>query len=223
MTVSVRFVACASLVLAIAVPAVALSAFVAAPSHAQTATNLKCKGCVGKKDLGKKSVRKKAIDRNAVARKHIRANAVNSGKIANGTVAPSDLAATAKPSGGNYSGGDQDALLTSTAQTVRSVTVTAPADGLVVVNASGYVAASTTAVATIVRCSLTTGTGLDFNNLIFIKIDASVLEESDAFAATRGFPVSAGATTFNLVCDEFAGNAGLYDSQMTAIYVPQTY
>jgi hypothetical protein len=188
------------------------TAFAAGPTYAETATNLKCKGCVGKKELGKKAVRSK----------NIKPNAIRSDKIANGSVAPEDLAVTAKPSGGNYSGGNQNMSLTVAPTIVRSVTVNAPANGLVIVNASGYVYTDD-AVTTIARCSLTTGTELEADYFIFMKMEGNVSEESDAFGATRGFPVTAGPTTFNLVCDEFSGDGVIADTQMTAIYVPQTY
>jgi hypothetical protein len=41
------------------------------------------------------------------------------------------------------------------------------------------------------------------------------------FSPTRGFNVSAGNTTFNLVCQELLGIVGVSNPFMTAIYSPQ--
>ena len=63
---------------------------VSGDASAQKAKDLKCKGCVGSKDIGK----------NAVREKHIKNNAVTSSKIKNGTIKAEDLAAGVLGSGG---------------------------------------------------------------------------------------------------------------------------
>lgn len=63
---------------------------VSGDASAQKAKDLKCKGCVGSKDIGK----------NAVREKHIKNNAVTSSKIKNGTIKAEDIAAGVLGSGG---------------------------------------------------------------------------------------------------------------------------
>ena len=179
---------------------------------AEVAKDVKCRGCVGARDLGKKSVKKK----------HIRPNAITSSAIADGAVGPDDLADTAKPGGGNFSGDDQDIALTATDTIVRSVTIVAPAAGIAIVNASGYGYANTIADA-LARCSITTGNSLDSNAFIYMRMDGTVMNSSDAFGATRGFDVAAGSNTYNLVCDGTTGAPHIADTNMTAIFLPQTY
>ena len=51
---------------------------------------------------------------------------------------PSKLAKSAKPAGADFVGGDQSIFLTAENTVVREVTITAPAAGVVIVNASGF-------------------------------------------------------------------------------------
>ncbi len=188
--------------------AVSLAGAFAAPAGAQTATNLKCKGCVGKKDLGKKAVRKK----------HLKNNAVTGKKIKNGTVGAADLAAAAKPTGADSAFGDQ-AIAIPTDTTVRSVTITAPTAGLVLAMASGTysIAASTGAT-----CSITLGQTLDTTH--GVTGSTSTLE-SVSFAANRLFEVPAGDSTINLVCARTFGSDGaaVVNSVLTAAFIPNRY
>ena len=71
------------------------------------------------------------------------------------------------------------------------------------------------------RCSLTTGSAVDFDFLQYVNIPAAAVAESDVMAGTRAFPVTKGNLfTVNLVCDEFAGDMTLSDSSITAIFAP---
>ena len=183
---------------------------VATPAAAETATNLKCKGCVGKKDLGKQAVRGKHIKENAVASTH----------ILDGGVAPADLAATAKPAGGDGTAGDQSIALTSTAQVVRSVVVAAPVAGFAVVTATG----STVAVGSgLAACSLSLDTAVDPAHQIVAGHTGAALNSYIPFALTRLFPVPQGNTTVRLVCRESSGTSVVEDSAMSAIFVPNRY
>ena len=59
---------------------------------AQTATDLKCKGCVGKKDIGKNAVKEKNIKKNAVTSAKIKDGTVESSDIKDGTIQAEDIA-----------------------------------------------------------------------------------------------------------------------------------
>jgi hypothetical protein len=188
--------------------AVSMAGACAAPAGAETATNLKCKGCVGKKDLGKKAVRQK----------HIKNNAVTGKKIKNGTIGPADLAAAAKPTGADSAFGDQ-AVAIPTDTTVRSVTITAPTAGLVLAVASGTysIAASTGAT-----CSITLGQTLDTTHGV---AGTTSTIASVSFAANRLLEVPAGDATINLVCARTFGSGGaaVVNSVLTAAFIPNRY
>lgn len=122
--------------------------------------------------------------------------------------------------GADYVSGDQNLSLTALDQTVRTVAVTAPKAGHVVVNASGYFDHGTGDVFT-PRCTITTGTAVDFAHLIIARLDATT--RFMPFAGTRGFPVGAGTTNFRLVCNTFSGTGTVADTSLTAIFVPNRY
>jgi hypothetical protein len=135
------------------------------------------------------------------------------------TKAELDAAVAAIQSVAAYAGGDQQVALTTADQVVRSVSITAPAAGTVIVNSSGYVwLASGTSV--IARCSLTTGTTVDGTAMQYVEIQGNP-NASDVVSGTRGYDVAAGDNlTVNLVCDEFSGQANVSDTWISAIFVP---
>ena len=153
----------------------------------------------------------------AVGAAQLAANAVTGANVVNGSLTSADLADGPRA---GFSSGDQAVTLTSTDSIVRSVTITAPVGGKVLVNASGYVWASA-AAAFIARCSITTGATVESSHFIYINNTSAVVAASDAFGAARGFNVSAGAFTVNLVCDVFSGNAIVSDTGLTALFVAQ--
>jgi hypothetical protein len=125
--------------------------------------------------------------------------------------------------GGDFSGGNQSTTLTATDVTVRSVTLVAPSSGKVIVNASGYFDFDDTTGNDVGRCSITTGTSVDFNYLIIAGEQTGNSVSYMPFAGTRGFNVSSGSYTFRLVCDEFDGNVKAEDTNITAVFVPTEY
>jgi hypothetical protein len=136
------------------------------------------------------------------------------------TEAEVDAAIAAAKSVSAYTGGEQSMGLSTTDAVVRSVSITAPVDGKVIVNSSGYITlASGTDV--IARCSLTTGTILDNVAFQYVNLQTEDPSESDVISGTRGFDVTAGQVlTVNLVCDEFTGQANVSDTWITAIFTP---
>jgi hypothetical protein len=112
--------------------------------------------------------------------------------------------------------GNQQVDLSGAEAVVRSVSLTAPAAGTVVVTSSAYAFTGTSAS---VRCSLTTGNAIDFGHLQYAIMPTAASTES--LAGTRAFPVTKGSVlTVNLVCDLAAGAANLQDSSLAAIFAP---
>lgn len=148
-----------------------------------------------------------------ISRRDIKRNAINSARLAN----------NAKPAGADFAGGDQLVALGEVDVVIRAVTITAPAAGVVIVNASGHFQSN--GVSGTARCSITTANAipkLDFTALILASVGPGD-DNFESIAGTRGFEVAAGLNAFNLVCDEFAGNVSVIDTQLTAMYVPRRY
>ena len=144
-------------------------------------------------------------------------NSVNSSTIVDGTIRAADLADGPRAA---FAGGNQLSInLTAVDTIVRSVTITVPAAGRVIVNASGYFEFANSATSDGGRCEITEGTTITFNQLILTSEIAVDSMDFAAFAGTRGFDVAAGSRTFNLVCDASAGTAAVADTNMTAIFV----
>lgn len=113
------------------------------------------------------------------------------------------------------SGGEQSLSLTPAAQVVRSVSLMPPANGKVIVSASGAIEPS---AAGIFRCSITTGSAIDYNSLQVLN---GVSGDYLSLGATRGYNVTKGSLfTVNYVCDEWSGEATLRDGNLTAIFAP---
>ena len=126
--------------------------------------------------------------------------------------------------GADYAGGQQDIALVAGNQTVRSVTISAPAaGGRVIVNASGYFDFADAVGVDVGRCSITTGLAVDFSYLIIAGERTGTSTRWVPFAGTRGFNVGAGNTTFRLVCNEFDGAVNVADTNLTATWVPRSY
>jgi hypothetical protein len=118
-----------------------------------------------------------------------------------------------------FAGGDQALDLTATDMVVRKVSIDTPTSGTVLVTSSGYVSTNGT-TPFVARCSLTTGDELDFDALQWTNTSGGTLH-SEVIGGTRGFTVSRAATlTANLVCDEVSGDSWIYDTALTAIFVP---
>lgn len=144
-------------------------------------------------------------------------NAVTGANIVNGSITSVDILDGPRAA---FAGGNQlDIALTAVDTVVRSVTLVAPAQGRVIVNASGYFHFTNNATSDGGRCEITTATVISFNQLILTSEVAVDSLDFAAFAGTRGFDVTAGSHTFNLVCDASAGTAAVADTNMTALFV----
>lgn len=158
----------------------------------------------------------------AVGAAQLAANAVTGASVVDGSLTNADL--LDGPRAAFADGGQTAAVVLSGAdQIIRSVTITAPAAGRVVVNASAEWRATSTTTLDLGRCSITSGITLDTQHLHRLGEEngtsvGTILASS--FSATRGFAVAAGAFTVNLVCDSFSGSAEVRVSSMTAMYFP---
>ena len=126
--------------------------------------------------------------------------------------------------GVEFAGGDQFLTLTSADMVVRTVALTAPSAGYVMVDVSGSFFFGNSSTTDYVHCSITTG-----NSVLLTNDFGSQEHTADAmrrvpFAATRGFSVGAGTTTFKLICSEGAtSQANVVDSNMKAVFYPSRY
>lgn len=114
-----------------------------------------------------------------------------------------------------YDSNDTEVALSTTVETLESVSLTAPATGKVIVNSSTTVQA--TGGGSIIGCTITTGatTEVPENKLVFVSGAAP-----ETVASTRGFDVTNGqAFTANLVCASTGGGKHL-NTSMTAIFTP---
>jgi len=137
------------------------------------------------------------------------------------------LSAATFPTTGRYplavhAGGEQVEGVGTAALVVRSVSLTAPVAGTVIVNSTATAQEPTAGDQ--VGCSIITGPFLDG---AFLQLWESPGADGDfaQLAGTRGFDVTAGQTlTVNLVCRHFgtSGTSIIRDSALTAIFVADT-
>jgi hypothetical protein len=175
---------------------------------AQTATNLKCKGCVGKKDLGKKAVKSK----------HIRKNQITGAHIKDGRVAAQDLGDDAKPAGIDSVETAGGFGLSGPAEIIDSVVVSAPGPGTIL--ATGGLTASLDPSSGF-YCEVTTGSVTGTQSA---KASVAGSSQTLPISNTRAIPVAAaGNVTVNFVCDLFAGSVNVSAINLTALFVPGSY
>lgn len=205
--------------------ACATTVFAAQPAAAQLATNVICNGCVHSPDIADGNVRNQDLANSAVNSAKVQNNSLTGADVQNNSLTGADIGFNSVPStdltneaGVDSAGGNQMVALAIDDTVVRSVTITAPSAGQVIVNASGYFSFHPTGTG---RCSITTGQFIDFLALIASRSSGEF--ELDSWGATRAFNQAAGTTTYNLVCDEFTGDVRVSDTQLNAIFVPTVY
>jgi hypothetical protein len=192
--------------------AFACTAFVALPAgeaSAQTATNLKCKGCVGKKDLGKKVVRSKNIKPGAVGNEAIADGAIDAAKLADG----------AKPAGAAETIDEGGSILIDGETVTVSVAITAPADGVALVTGGGFFR-FTDAGAAAVGCQVTAGTLFDDDQATGSTGDSADENQLSAVSQSRVLVAAKGINTYNFVCATEGIGVNLENPTITALFVP---
>jgi hypothetical protein len=179
-------------------------------------------GSVNTVDLAPAAVGSAQIGNNSILAEDIQAGAIGSPEVLNDSLRAIDML---DESGADFSGGDQSLSITGVDNIVRSVSITAPAAGKVIVSASGTFWLFNVSTAESGSCSITTGSTVDASHEF--RVSEPVLNEhamsTIPFSSIRGFSVNAGTTTFNLVCSEEQGELTVLDSEMTAIFVSTTY
>lgn len=152
----------------------------------------------------------------AVTNTQLATNAVTGANVVDGSLTTADLLGSPRA---GFASGDQSVTLAGADSVVRSVSLSIPTAGTVIVNAAGYFALNSAAFDG-GRCSITTGITVDFTHLIIGADEGAVTFTGFLpFGGTRGFAVAAGAFTVNLICDLAVGAVDIRDSSLTAIYV----
>lgn len=136
-----------------------------------------------------------------------------------------DLSAATFPTSGRYplaayAQGPQ--AVDVTAETVvRSVSLTAPVAGTVIVNSTAFAQEENAGES--VTCGITTGASIDLGFIQSWESGGAGEGGIGQLAGTRGFDVTAGQTvTVNLICVAPAGPSTIGDSALTAIFVANT-
>ena len=175
---------------------------VASPSEAsaQTATKLRCKGCVGARQLGKKAVKSK----------HISPGAITSLHIQDGTIAPNDLAATAKPTAVAASELRTEfgiALAVGADTKVLEVTIHVPGPGAV--TAMYSVDGHAVTVPSRIACTVDVP-GTSLTNSFYNVFSFATVGQYATLNGVRAFPVATeGDVTLDLICREVASDVSL--------------
>ena len=126
------------------------------------------------------------------------------------------------PVGVEYASSTASTALTATDVTVESIAVTVPKTSYCAINASGYFGFAGTGKDG-ARCSITTGTTVDFDALIIASDNVNDGDAYHHFAATKGYTQAAGVTTYNLVCENWLGTTRVARPHMTAVCSDRRY
>ena len=135
----------------------------------------------------------------------------------------SDLEAAVAPlvnSVAAFASGSQSETLAAADTIYRTVSLMPPADGVVIVNSSAHFTRSGAGDLT-VRCSIGTGSAVDFTHLQITDVPDTDGGDFETLGGTRAFDVSEGVLlTVNLVCDLGVGTGSISDSSLTAVFAP---
>ena len=188
-------------------------------------------GCVNSRDVRTNSLTGADVRDNSLTGGDVADNSLTGADVADNSLTGADVADNSltaadlnDEAGADFVSGEQTEALTATDETVRSVTITAPTTGRVIVNASGFFQFGSGVVDN-GQCSITTGLAIDATHLISaVEANAGASHTLNVpFGATRGFDVAAGSTAFNLVCNQLSGAVTVNDTSLTAIFVPGAY
>jgi hypothetical protein len=186
-------------------------------SVADTATDLKCRGCVGKKDLGKKAVRAKNIKRGSVRADHIKPGSLNADHIGLSQISEKHLSDAAKPAGvAAVENGSVSQIVGE--DIIETVTLSAPGRGTIVVTGSLSISLASNSS---VQCAITPESKIGTQ---FAGASSGLASQSIPISTTRAFPVTAaGDTSINLICKMSLGAGNSAQPSLTALFVPATY
>jgi hypothetical protein len=145
--------------------------------------------------------------------------AVTGASVADGSLTMADVANGPRAA---FVGLTDGLPIGATPAAVRTRSLNVPGPGTVIVIASGTVVFTGTAPGEeVVFCSLSTSVAGDVgHSLVATDAGSTAAASTDAFGTTRGFTVSAGPFTVNLVCAQSAGTgANMFGANITAIFV----
>ncbi len=149
---------------------------------------------------------------------------VNTAKIADNAVTAAKIA---DEPGQAQSFTGATTTLDGTVQVVRSVTITPPAAGFVLIVTSAEVRLThTNGTDSAVQFGVSASTSFtpDQDKSIFLPSTAPSGLYSQVAAAQKIFPVAGGAAlTFNLLAQELSGNTAITDITISAVYLPTAY
>jgi len=116
-------------------------------------------------------------------------------------------------------GGNQEVIITG--QSLRSVTITAPVEGIVIVNASCDLNATGAAGSNFfVQSSISASASVDGTAQMSYGGNVNTSTTGTAISQTRAFAVSAGTYTYHLYAQMYSGTATARDSSINALFVP---
>jgi hypothetical protein len=150
----------------------------------------------------------------AVTNAQMANNAVTGANVVDGSLTTADVLGAPRA---NSVSGDQDVPVGFSDAVYRTLTLTAPTSGRMLVTSSGYFDFGAL-TADGVRCSISAGTSVDYTHLI-IASEAAAGASYLPFSSTRSFNVTAGSFTVNLVCNQVQGAPRVGDSTLTAIFI----
>jgi len=194
------------------------------PAAAQTAKDLTCKGCVGKKDLGKKSVATTHLRKRAVTAVKIAKGAVRTPAINNRAVTPAKLSGSAKPGAVSSAEDYLNAVTVDTASDtapaeILADTLKVPAKGNVLVHANFDMEMPADSDGTCWVTLNETGYTAERRTYAVNESDADLV--FPASITTVFADVSAGKQVIRLLCKRYGATGfDVFDTSLTALFVP---
>jgi hypothetical protein len=160
------------------------------------------------------------IGASSVTAVEIAPNAITGANIADGSLSSVDLQDAPRAA---FADGPQSVsvpLNDSSSRVLRSLTMTIPAAGRVIVNGALSVTIPSGGSIDSGWCSITQSTTTESGHLSLFGEGAAGTQLSFPLGLTRGFAVTAGSFTVNLVCRVNLGAGTFSDSSLTATYFP---
>jgi hypothetical protein len=154
----------------------------------------------------------------AVTNALIAPGAVTGASIADGSVTTADLATP--PLSVGTAAELSSVLLTTSNATYRTVTLSIPSPGTVIVNATGLFGFGNLNTVDAAYCSITTGDTTEESNYLVAEEASSVGIRWVSFGGTRFFAVAPGTFTVRLVCRTYMGSATLLSPALNALFIP---
>lgn len=145
-------------------------------------------------------------------------NAITGTTVVNGSLTRVDLADAPRC----VSAEAASVALTTGDMVVTQVTMVAPANSVILANATGYFYMIDGGTLDTARCSLSTNTSLDLTRMAYAREGTANSYYGLPFGLTRTFTVAGGSsTTVRLVCNRFSGSVMVESASLSALFVAQ--